>query len=89
MWVSDLTGLPPTLVLTSEYDPLRDEGEAFAQRLAASGVPVIARRYLGMPHGMIYMNGIAGETRDVTSDMASFVHGAQLTPRENATDLAS
>jgi acetyl esterase len=48
---ADVSGLPPTMVLTGEHDPLRDEGELLAARLAEAGVPVMATRYLGMVHG--------------------------------------
>jgi acetyl esterase len=86
--VPDLTGLPRTLVLTAEYDPLRDEGEEFARRLASAGVPTTTRRYLGMPHGMLYLNGIADETRGVTQDIAKFVNGINPKMRAGVTSIA-
>jgi len=70
---ANLSGLPAATLVTAEFDPLRDEGEAYADRLRSAGVEVIARRYLGVIHGfasMPYLTAMASRAlADVGADL--------------------
>jgi acetyl esterase len=67
---ADLAGLPPAYVLTAGYDPLCDEGDAYAARLAAAGVPVEHRRFPGQIHGFT-TNGKIIRAADAALDEAA------------------
>lgn len=66
----DLSGLPPTVVLTAEYDVLRDEGEDYARRLAEAGVEVIVRRVAGLPHGFIRLHNLVAAADAALCELA-------------------
>lgn len=71
---SDRLGtLPPTLVVTAEHDPLRDEGEDLAARLAEEGVDVVATRYLGMVHGFWRHHDVFTASDPLTRQVAGFL----------------
>ena len=57
--LEQLAGLPPAVVITSEFDILRDQGEAYAHKLEEAGVSVAAVRYLGTIHGFTILNTLA------------------------------
>ena len=73
---SDLRQLPPAMVITGECDPLRDQGEAYAEQLRHAGVPVVLKRYEGMIHPFVSLAGIVDAGRDAIKDSAVAVRQA-------------
>jgi acetyl esterase len=66
----DLSGLAPTLLVTAGFDPLRDEGEAYARALAAGGNAVTVRRFGSLIHGFLSMVGVSPACRDAVIEIA-------------------
>ena len=72
--LSDRLGtLPPTLVVTAEHDPLREEGEHLALRLAEEGVTVVGTRYLGQVHGFWRHTDVFDAAEPLTLQIAGFL----------------
>jgi acetyl esterase len=75
-YANDLRDLPPAMVITCEYDPLRDQGEAYAGKLRSAGVPVVLKRYEGMIHPFVALAGIVDAGRDAIKESAAAVRRA-------------
>jgi acetyl esterase len=73
---SNLADLPAALVITAEFDPLRDEGELYAERMRAAGIRVKLTRYDGMIHGFITMGGHIDQGKTAMQQSAAALRAA-------------
>jgi len=75
----DFRGLPPTFIASAEYDPLRDEGIIYGEKLKKNGVHVTSLTYEGMIHGFFQMGGVIDQSATLMDDLVKFFtqHGAQ------------
>ncbi len=75
-------GLAPAYVVTAGFDPLRDEGEAYARKLADAGVEIELRRFPGQLHGFLHVVGVGRSGRAAMREVADRVADALRSPRE-------
>jgi acetyl esterase len=73
---ADLAGMPPTLLITAEYDVLRDEGADYAEALIAAGVPTVHVQYLGMSHGFARKLAVIDAARAAADQVAAALRAA-------------
>jgi acetyl esterase len=74
------SGLPPALVITAEYDPLRDEGELYAERLRRAGVSTTLSRYDGVNHGFMFWVGLVDKAGAAMNQASHWLRGVFARP---------
>src|SRR5215471_5307103 len=72
---SGSVGLPPGLIITAEYDPLRDEGELYAHKLRTTGVPSVLSCYDGVNHGFMFWVGVVDKAGTAMNEACEWLRG--------------
>jgi acetyl esterase len=89
MRANDVSGLPPAYVATAGFDPLRDEGEIYAERMREAGVQVVLQRHPGMIHGFANLTAICPSARTAMLEVAGALRmGLGLKTSQPAAALA-
>ena len=78
-FANELAGQPPTLVQTAGFDPLRDEGEAYGEKLRAVGVDVKVKRYRSLSHGYLNLIGTVAAADEPWNDLVAALRRALAT----------
>lgn len=80
MRAESLRGLPPALIITAEVDPIRDDAEAYAQRLREEGVPVSSTRYDGVFHGFFTEVAVFTQAKQAIDEVCRYLHAPSVDP---------
>jgi acetyl esterase len=72
----NFANLPPAFVITAEFDPLRDEGQAYADQLRQAGTPTVYREYPGMIHGFVTSAGVLDQGKRAIQDATAAMREA-------------
>ncbi len=81
---NDFHGLPPTLIITAEFDPLRDEGEQLYRSLISQGVEAYCERYLGVIHGFYQLSGVCESAKRCIRSIADVIKIKHSQPSDHA-----
>lgn len=77
---------PLTWIGTAEFDPLRDEGEAYGERVRAAGNNVVMKRYTGVPHPFMHMDGVLRQGREYVQDVIGAIRGCLYPPKKEGEE---